>query len=89
MLEAKTKEQREHVENIVKKYVTILQCCQFLSADVYSNYEESVEINLKCADCDCVLSVDVRFDMMAEIVDYLRKQKGYDEAREARKEESK
>ena len=74
MLEAKTKEQSEHVESIVKKYVTNTQCCQFLSADVYRNYEESVEINLKCEDCDCLLSVDVRFDMMAEIVDYLREQ---------------
>lgn len=74
MLQAKTKKQREHVENIVKNYITNTQCCQFLSADVYRNYEESVEINLKCADCDCCLSVDVCFDMMAEIVDYLRVQ---------------
>lgn len=74
MLQATAKEQIEHVENIVEKYVTNTQCCQFLSADVYRNYGESVEINLMCSDCDCLLSVDVRFDMMAEIVDYLRSQ---------------
>lgn len=74
MLQAKTKKQKEYIENIVKKYVTNTQCCQFLSADVYRNFEESVEINFKCSDCDCLLSVDVRFDMMAEIVDYLREQ---------------
>lgn len=74
MLEAKTKEQREHVEEITQKYITNTEYCSFLSAYVYSNYEESVEINLKCEDCDNDVSVDVRFDMMAEIVDYLREQ---------------
>lgn len=74
MLQAKTKEQREHVEKIVEKNTTNTQNCHFLSADVYRNYEESVEMNLKCMDCDCILSVDIRFDMMAEIVDYLREQ---------------
>lgn len=76
MLQAKTKEQKEHIEGIVKKYTTenTTQYCKFISADVYKNYEELVEINLFCNDCDGLLSVDIRFDMMAEIVDYLREQ---------------
>jgi hypothetical protein len=72
MLEAKTEEQREHVENIVKKYMIDTHYCQFLDVNVYRNYKESVEISLKCDDCDSLLYVDVLFDMMAEIVDYLR-----------------
>ena len=74
MLEAKTKEQREHVENIVKKYMIDTHYCQFLDVNVYRNYKESVEIGLKCDDCDSLLYVDVLFDMMEEIVDYLREQ---------------
>ncbi len=75
MLQAKTKEQREHIEETVRKYINPVQgCCRFVSADVYVNYEELVEINLRCEDCDNDVSVDLRFDMMAAIVDYLREQ---------------
>ena len=31
-----------------------------------------MEINIKCQDCKNELSIDIPFDMMAEIVDYLR-----------------
>ena len=75
MLETKTKEQRIHIEEIVRKYINPIQNgCRFVSADVYVNYGELVEINLRCEDCDNNVSVDLRFDMMAEIVDYLREQ---------------
>jgi len=75
MLQARTKEQNEHIEGIVKKYVDVnTQNSKFVSADVYKNFEELVEINLRCEDCDELLSIDIRFDMMAEIVDYLRKE---------------
>ena len=75
MLETKTKEQRKHIEETVRKYINPRQrCCRFISADVYVNYGELVEINLRCEDCDNHVSVDLQFDMMAEIVDYLREQ---------------
>ena len=75
MLKAKTKEQREHVESIVKKRIHHLQdCCFFEDAKLYLNCQELVEINLTCLDCDSSICVDIPFDMMAEIVDYLREQ---------------
>lgn len=75
MLEAKTEEQREHIEEIVRNYINKKQeYCDFVSANVCKNYKELLEINLSCEDCDNEMSVDIRFDMMAEIVDYLRMQ---------------
>lgn len=41
-------------------------------ANVYRNCNDVVEINIKYEDAD--LSIDIPFDMMAEIVDYLREQ---------------
>ena len=73
MLEAKTKEQREFVEEIVEKCIEPIQNnCVFGYSCVYSNCNNVVEINLKYEDAD--LSIDLPFDMMAGIVDYLREQ---------------
>lgn len=73
MLEAKTREQRDYVERIVEKHIAQTQNqCKFSYANVYSNCNDVVEINLKYENAD--LSVDLPFDMMAEIVDYLRKE---------------
>lgn len=73
MLEAKTKEQRDCVEEIVEKRIEEAQDnCNFYRACVYSNCNDVVEINLKYEDAD--LSIDLPFDMMAEVVDYLREQ---------------
>lgn len=73
MLEAKTEEQREFVEEIVEKHIEETQDnCNFYRACVYRNCNDVVEINLKYEDAD--LSIVLQFDMMAEIVDYLREQ---------------
>jgi hypothetical protein len=73
MLQVKTKEQRDYVEEIVEKHIEQVQdYCDFNYANVYSNCNDVVEINLKYGDAD--LSIDIPFDMMAEIVDYLREQ---------------
>jgi len=73
MLKAKTKEQRDFVEEIVEKHIESVQNnCDFCYACVYGNCNDVVEINLKYEDAD--LSIDLPFDMMAGIVDYLREQ---------------
>lgn len=73
MLQTKTREQREIVEEIVEKHIEQIQDgCKFGYACVYGNCNDVVEINLKYEDAD--LSIDLPFDMMAEIVDYLREQ---------------
>lgn len=73
MLQAKTEEQRNYVEEIVKKHIEATQDnCNFYRACVYGNCNDVVEINLKYEDAD--LSIDIPFDMMAKIVDYLRKE---------------
>ena len=73
MLQAKTKEQRDCVEEIVEKRIASIQNnCIFDYACVYNNCNDVVEINLKYEDAD--LSIDLPFDMMAGIVDYLRSQ---------------
>lgn len=73
MLEAKTDEQRDYVEEIVEKRIAPIQNnCVFGFACVYRNCNDVVEINMKYEDAD--LSIDLPFDMMAEIVDYLREQ---------------
>ena len=73
MLQAKTEEQRNYVEEIVEKRIEATQDnCNFYRACVYRNCNDVVEINLKHEDAD--LSIDLPFDMMAEIVDYLRKE---------------
>jgi hypothetical protein len=82
MLQAKTDEQRDYVEEIVEKHIEETQDnCNFYRACVYSNCNDVVEINLKYEYPDLSidlkyadLSIDLPFDMMAEIVDYLRKQ---------------
>jgi len=73
MLEAKTKEQRDYIEEIVEKHIERIQYgCKFSYANVYSNCNDVVEINIVHEHDD--LSIDIPFDMMAEIVDYLRSQ---------------
>ena len=73
MLQAKTKEQRDYVEEIVEKHIEQTQDgCKFGYACVYTNCNDVVVINLKHKDAD--LYIDLPFDMMAEIVDYLREQ---------------
>ena len=73
MLQAKTEEQRNYVEEIVEKHIEATQDnCNFYRACVYGNCNDVVEINLKYEDAD--LSIDIPFDMMAKIVDYLRKE---------------
>lgn len=77
MLQTKTKEQRNHIKDIAEKHLktSYREFCDFLHCYVYENYDGSMELNLRCHDCQSELSVDIPFDMMAEIVDYLREQK--------------
>jgi len=73
MLQAKTRIQRDYVEGIVEKHIERIQDgCKFSYANVYSNCNDVVEINIVHEHDD--LSIDIPFDMMAEIVDYLREQ---------------
>lgn len=76
MLEAKTDEQRNHIEDIAEKYLetSYREYCDFLYCNVFSNENHIIELNLRCEDCRNELSVEIPFDMMAEIVDYLREQ---------------
>lgn len=76
MLEAKTKEQRNHIEDIAEKHLktSYREYCDFLYCNVCENDDDIMELNLRCDDCQNELSVDIPFDMMAEIVDYLREQ---------------
>ena len=76
MLEAKTKEQRNHIEGIAEKYLrtSYRDSCDFLYCNVYKNDDDNIELNLRCNDCYVSLCVDIPFDMMAEIVDYLRRE---------------
>ena len=76
MLQTKTKEQRNHIEDIAEKHLktSYREFCDFLHCNVYENYDDTMELNLRCHDCQSELSVDIPFDMMAEIVDYLREQ---------------
>lgn len=73
LLEAKTKEQREYIEDVFAKHMkrNNEQCC-FVSANVYSNYNDCVEISLICEDCDSQISFDIPFSVMSKVVDYLR-----------------
>lgn len=60
MLQVKTKEQEEYVESLVEKE----------SCDGYVTiYDDSVNYRV-----DCCYDVDISFDTMAKIVDYLRKE---------------
>lgn len=83
MLKAKTIEQRNHIEDIAEKHLktSYREYCDFLYCNVYKNDDDNMELNLRCGDCFASLCVDIPFDMMAEIVDYLReqnnKQQGY------------
>lgn len=76
MLEAKTIEQRNHIEDIAEKNLrrSYRDSCDFLHCDVYKNDSGNMELNLRCNDCYVSLCVDIPFDTMAEIVDYLREQ---------------
>lgn len=76
MLQAKTREQANCIEEIVGKCLkqSRTRYGKFLYGNVYKNATDLVEINLTCGDCDNYLSIDIPFDMMAEIVDYLRKE---------------
>lgn len=76
MLEAKTREQANCIEEIVGKYLKPLstQDFKFLYGHVYKNDNDLVEINITCGGCYNYISIDIPFDMMAEIVDYLREQ---------------
>ena len=76
MLQAKTREQADCIERVVDKYLkqSQPQYCKFLYGNVYKNATDLVEINIMCGDCDNYLSIDIPFDMMAEIADYLRKE---------------
>lgn len=76
MLKTKTKEQRNHIEDIAEKYLrtSYREYCNFIYCNVYKNDDDNMELNLRCNDCQSELSVDIPFDMMAEIVDYLREQ---------------
>ena len=60
MLQVKTKEQENYVESLVEKE----------SCDGYVTiYDDSVNYRV-----DCCYDVDISFDTMAKIVDYLRKE---------------
>ena len=74
MLQAKTKEQQNHIEEIANKHLHQTHCeyCDYTYSSVYRNDSDVMEINIKCQDCKNELSIDIPFDMMAEIVDYLR-----------------
>lgn len=76
MLQAKTEEQRNHIEDIAEKHLktSYREYCDFLYCNVCKNDDDIMELNLRCDDCLSELSVDIPFDMMAEIVDYLREQ---------------
>lgn len=60
MLQAKTKEQRNYIELLAKK-----ESCD---GDV-TVYDDSINYRV-----DCCFDVDISFDTMAKIVDYLRAQ---------------
>ena len=74
MLQAKTEEQRNRIEEIANKHLHSTHCeyCDYTYGNVYKNCNEVIEINIKCQDCKNELCIDIPFDMMAEIVDYLR-----------------
>lgn len=59
MLQAKTEEQKRHIESILEKDKT----CATWGIDIDSEYENCLFID------DCIT-----FDTMAKIVDYLRKE---------------
>ena len=60
MLQAKTKEQEDYIQSLVEKE----------SCDGYVTiYDDSVNYRV-----DCCYDVDISFDTMAKIVDYLRKE---------------
>ena len=58
MLEAKTKEQRDYIKSLAEK-----ESCD---GDV-TVYDDSINYRV-----DCFYDVDISFDTMAKIVDYLR-----------------
>jgi hypothetical protein len=69
MLEAKTKEQQEHITEIVEKYFPKGKA----SPRGYGDNEE-VTIYVPYDDGYDEECIDIPFDMMAEITDYLRSQ---------------
>lgn len=80
MLQAKTKEQREYVEDVLSKHMNREnEYCRFIRAFVPSNDSNIVEINLLCVDCGNEMSVDIPFVVMKQIVEFLkfRIRKGY------------
>ena len=60
MLEAKTKEQENYIKSLVEK-----ESCDG-DVTIYNDY-----VNYRV---DCFYDVDISFDTMAKIVDYLRKE---------------